>query len=93
MGLSRLVSNHTLLLLEDRSINWGPNPFRYLDMWFIHASFVKKVKEERRNLHHIEIVENFKKLKDPLRVWNRENIGSIDQKIITLELELQSIDC
>ena len=78
MGLSVLVFDHTILLLKDRSINWGPKPSRCLDMWFTHAGFVKKVKEERRNLHHMGIVENFKKLKDPLRIWNREHFGSID---------------
>lgn len=34
MGLQRSVSDHCPLLVSCESNNWGPKPFRSLDVWF-----------------------------------------------------------
>ena len=73
-------------------IDWGPKPFRNLDAWFSHDGFIKLVKEEWRSLDDTPLLEKSKALKCPLRIWNKKEFGSIDEKIGALEAEVALID-
>ena len=62
-GIKCSLSNHNPLMLESKSINWGPKPFRSLDSWFSHLGFTKLVEQDGRFGADREI----QKLKQPLR--------------------------
>lgn len=38
-GLPRAISDHCPLLLETTSVDWGPRPFRFLNVWLQHPTF------------------------------------------------------
>lgn len=44
-GLPRLVSDHCPLLLMENERNWGPRPFRFLNAWTLHPSFMTIVQK------------------------------------------------
>ena len=86
------ISDHTALVLElDRS-NGGPKPFRSLDTWFTHPGFTKMVKQEWMKLGDISIVQKLKQLKSPLKKWNKEAFGNIDNAINKFENDLLLIE-
>ncbi|XP_058784109.1 uncharacterized protein LOC131658877 [Vicia villosa] len=79
----RDVSDHALIWLKDKSRNWGPKPFRFINSWFDHVdsnSFVKK----EWNIIDIKgrgdfcLVEKLRILKKRLAWWNKEIYGWTD---------------
>ncbi|CAL5362149.1 unnamed protein product [Camellia sinensis] len=38
-GLPRSVSDHCPLLLMGDARNWGPRPFRFINVWLLHSNF------------------------------------------------------
>jgi len=44
-GMDRTVSDHCALVLKYDSLNWGPKPFRSLDVWESYPGFLERVKE------------------------------------------------
>ncbi|XP_057734785.1 uncharacterized protein LOC130950290 [Arachis stenosperma] len=91
-GLNRALSDHCPLLLASEDLNWGSKPFRTMDAWLLHGNFVNKVGEEWRKLVGGQILEKFKAIKMPLRVWNKERFGYIDYNIQKVEDEIKAID-
>jgi len=45
--MDRTVYDHCHVVLKHDSLNWGPKPFRNLDVWESHPGFLEKVKELR----------------------------------------------
>lgn len=43
--LERNVSDHCLIVVKTKLIDWGPRPFKVLDCWFEDKIFEKTVKE------------------------------------------------
>ncbi|XP_072062266.1 uncharacterized protein [Arachis hypogaea] len=70
----------------------GPRPFRSLDSWFTHASFLSFVKEEWRGLGEMQFTDKLKALTILLRNWHKTNFGDMDKKITKFEEEIKKID-
>ncbi|KAK2639891.1 hypothetical protein Ddye_027686 [Dipteronia dyeriana] len=45
IGLPRSISDHYVIALCDRKMEWGPRPFRLLNEWFEDSDMMKKVVE------------------------------------------------
>jgi len=41
----RMISNHCALLLKPVTIDWGPKPFKIIDIWKSDPTFKKVVKQ------------------------------------------------
>lgn len=92
LGLDRSISDHCPLLIECESVDWGPKPFRKLDVWFSNSSFNKLVEKEWMNLRDIPFHAKLRRLKDPIRKWNKQVFGNLDSRIKELEMEIQKLD-
>ena len=94
------VSDHCALVIKHSLIDWGPKPFRYLDVWHTKAGFMDIVKEWWRNYdingNEIWILkEKLKRLKKDLKVWNKEVFGHVNiskEKIMSKISELDKKD-
>ncbi|KAK2662564.1 hypothetical protein Ddye_001138 [Dipteronia dyeriana] len=83
-GLNQSLSNHTSILIEDQVINWGPSPFRFLNLWLEEKDImkdaigdwlkfvVKGLKED-----FIEFMEDFHKDGKAVRDLNKTFIAVI----------------
>lgn len=91
-GLERSLSDHCPLLVGSEYVDWGPKPFRVLDVWFSNPTFKKLVENEWKVLGNIPVYEKLKKLKAPIKKWNNEKFGYIDGKISEIEAEVKKLD-
>lgn len=80
VGLNRSISDHCPLVVECESEDWGPKPFRNSDVWFTCPSFKKLVDNKWKCLLNLPFQEKLKRLKEPLRKWNRQVFGNLDLK-------------
>ena len=71
---------------------WGPSPFRSLNVWLQEPNFINLFKKEWIQLAGLSLDAKLKAIKKPLKKWNREVFGHIDQKIATYQQEMQKID-
>ena len=88
----RLLSDHHPILLASSRIEWGPIPFRSLDCWLQEPSFLKVFEKEWIELAGLPFDQKLRKLKAPLRKWNREVFGNIELKIQDYKKELDKLD-
>ncbi|XP_015938531.1 uncharacterized protein LOC107464137 [Arachis duranensis] len=91
-GGPRGLSDHCPIIVEDKKLTDGLRPFRSLDSWFTHESFLKIVKEEWRSLGDKQFTDKLKALTAPLRRWHKDNFGEMDKKIAKFEEEIKRID-
>lgn len=91
-GLNRSVSDHCPLLISCENCDWGPKPFRSLDVWFSNPSFKKLVEKEWKGFVNLPLYAKLKKVNDPIKKWNKETFGDIDRKIEKLEGEIKLLD-
>ena len=90
-------SDHCSVLLRSKCIDWGPKPFRILDCWLLDKSFKSIVKEcwtanHQRGWGGYVLKEKIKKLKERLKIWNREQYGDTFQKYKKIEKELNNLE-
>ncbi|XP_027905898.1 uncharacterized protein LOC114165485 [Vigna unguiculata] len=93
----RQVSDHCALLLKSVTMDWGPKPFKSLNIWFSDPSFKNTVKQSWESYFGIgnsmtTLKEKLKKLKHDLKAWNKEVFGIIGQKIQSLSSEIGKLD-
>jgi len=88
----RVLSDHYPIILAFYSAKWGPTPFRSLDCWLKEPSFVQVFKNEWQQLVGLPLEQKLKRMKAPLKKWNREVFGHIDSKIQSFQKELAQID-
>ena len=84
--LSRSVSNHCAIVLQTTSVDWGPKPFRSLDVWQRDGRFLDFVRSKWQNYEVLGggmfvLKEKLKKLKLDLKKWNREVLGMSIKKV------------
>ena len=91
VGLNCSLSDHVALLVKSDEVSWGPKPFRSIDAWFSHAGFLKLVEDEWKKCDGTEFMEKLTRLKQPLKNWNRDVFGNIDQNIKVLEREIDDV--
>ena len=80
--LDRNFSDHCPILLSSKCVDWGPKPFRILDCWLLDNSFKKTV----------QVKEKIKRLKERLKVWNREQFGDTFKKYKKIEEDLNKLE-
>ena len=95
--LDRQVSDHCALLIKQVTIDWGPKPFKTLDIWESDPTFKNVVKQSWHSYigkcnPMIELKEKLKKLKFDLKLWNKEVFGNIGLKKQNLLQELHILD-
>ena len=61
-------------------------------MWVIHPKFKKMAQEEWRLLGNAHAAKKLKCLQIPIKKWNKEGFGNIDQKIKSFEEEMARVD-
>ncbi|XP_016178160.1 uncharacterized protein LOC107635894 [Arachis ipaensis] len=91
-GGPRGLSDHCPIIVEDTRSRGGPRPFRSLDSWFTHDSFLRMVREEWRNLSAARFTDKLKALTVPLERWHKDNFGDMDRKIQRFEEEIRKVD-
>ncbi|GKV34792.1 hypothetical protein SLEP1_g43134 [Rubroshorea leprosula] len=82
-GLRRNISDHCAIILKTRVTDWGPRPFRVLDVWQQHLDFKKFVED---NWNEMEVdgfagyryLQKLKMLKKFLKGWNKEVFGDVE---------------
>jgi len=88
----RLFSDHHPIILALGNVEWRPLPFRSLDCWLKEPSFIQVFKYEWLQLAGLPLDQKLKKIKTPLKKWNRKVFGHIDLKIQTFQKELGKLD-
>ncbi|XP_028093924.1 uncharacterized protein LOC114294022 [Camellia sinensis] len=96
-GLPRTISDHCLILLKEDERDWGPKPFKFLNPWLSHPTFMLGVKQLWENNHvsgwaGFRLMRKLKYLRSHLRVWNNEVFGNIDSLLKSAEEELHDWD-
>lgn len=95
--MDRNISDHCALILKSKVLDWGPKPFRFLDMWQEDKdfnSFVKK-KWENYRVHgnNIQmIMDKLRMLKSDLKWWNKEVFGYTYKLKLELTNRIQELD-
>jgi len=77
----RMFSDHYPIILVTSQIKWGPTPFRSLDVWLSEPSFLRTFKKEWVQLEGLTLEQKLKRIKKPLKAWNKAVSGHIDYKI------------
>jgi len=95
--MGRQVSDHCALMLKPVTIDWGPKPFKTLNIWKSDPTFKKTVKQSwetyiGKGNPMIILKEKLKKLKFDLKTWNKEVFGFIGLKKQNLLLQLNALD-
>ena len=88
----RSFSDHHPIILAFSNVQWGPTPFRSLDCWLKDPGFIKVFQHEWIQLAGLSLDQKLKKIKAPLKKWNREVFGHIDNKIQAFQKELGRLD-
>ncbi|RVW26012.1 LINE-1 retrotransposable element ORF2 protein [Vitis vinifera] len=81
--LPRPISDHFPVLLEGGSWRRGSVPFRFENMWFKVEGFKDLIRNwwqgtEVRGSASFRLSEKLKKVKQKLKVWNREEFGNLE---------------
>ncbi|GKV32368.1 hypothetical protein SLEP1_g40981 [Rubroshorea leprosula] len=96
-GLKRNISNHCAIVLNSRTTDWGPKPFRVLDAWQPHPDF-KKVIEEKWSEMEVDgfagykCKQKLKGLKAFLKGWNKEVFGNMEAQYEQAAKQVEQID-
>lgn len=93
----RDISDHCPIWLLSSNLNWGPKPFKFNNCWADHPDFLSFVKTtwEGITIHGKKafiLKEKLKKLKEALKVWNREVFGIIDLNIDQTVKDLNDLE-
>lgn len=81
--------HHSLLVHSLMDCHMAPKPFKFLNAWFCHPSFMDVVKSTWSTPtvgHPIFILQSkLKLLKLALKTWNKDVFGNIHQKVIDVD--------
>jgi len=93
----RMVSDHCALVLKSCIKDWGPKPFRSLDVWLAEPGFKALVKEKWGSYlvhgNSMSILKDkLKLLKADIRVWNKEVFGCMEFNKKTIAAEIEDLD-
>ncbi|MCH97275.1 LINE-1 reverse transcriptase like [Trifolium medium] len=93
----RDISDHYLIWLICSKLDWGPKLFKFNNCWLDHAEFKPFVENLWGNLQ-IEgkkayvIKEKLKRIKEELKVWNKEVFGALDLNIEKTVKEINEVE-
>ncbi|KAK2435690.1 hypothetical protein QL285_020733 [Trifolium repens] len=94
---ARDISDHCPIWLVSNNLDWGPKPFKFNNCWLDHPAFIPFVTEfwEKtviKGKKAFILKEKLKKLKESLKVWNREVFGLMDLNINKTVKELNEVE-
>lgn len=90
--LNRTISDHRPLIASSSDKNWGPKPFRFLNCWLSHPSYLNVIKKAWNSSENLPIPEKLKLVRTSLKKWNQTEFGIIDSKIAEYEDVIQCLD-
>jgi len=84
-------------VLKANIVDWGPKPFRFLDIWQEHKEFDNFVKDKLGSYlvqgNEIFVLkEKLKMLKSDLKGWNKDVFGYIDKLKVDILNKIQELD-
>jgi len=95
--LNRAILDHCAVILKEVLVDWGPKPFRCLDVWQKDSRFKEFVslswssyKVGGRGIFVFK--EKLKKLKSNLKGWNKEVFGNVNQACVEIQKRLDELD-
>ncbi|GKV37864.1 hypothetical protein SLEP1_g45836 [Rubroshorea leprosula] len=96
-GLKRAKSYHCPILMKNLTIDWGPKPFRFFDVW-LNSPGCKEIVEEvwsstlTSGWYGYRLKEKLKATKKALKVWSRNMVSETDSNIKRYEESIAAID-
>jgi len=95
--LDRQISDHCALVLKSNVVDWGPKPFRFLDIWQEEKEFEIFVKSKWENYlvqgnEILVLKEKLKMLKSDLKGWNKDVFGHTDKIKLDIVKKIQELD-
>ncbi|XP_028120048.1 uncharacterized protein LOC114317506 [Camellia sinensis] len=96
-GLPRSIFDHCPILIKEDDRDWGPKPFKFINAWLSHKSFMSEVKKRWEEAQvqgwaGFRVMKKLNMLRSHLRVWNKEVFGNIDTQLKAAEEELHEWD-
>jgi exonuclease III len=93
----RDISDHCPIWLLCSNLNWGPKPFKFNNCWIDHPDFFSFVKGRWESMDiqgkkAFIVKEKLKKLKEALKVWNKEVFGIVDLNIDKTVRDLNDLE-
>lgn len=94
MGLKRFISDHIPLLLANDSVDWGPKPFKFINMWLKEKEFVEVIEKEWEGMSkmHCNLAVKLKRLKGVIKRWHGSNRNYLEDRIIDCEERIKELD-
>lgn len=82
-GLPRPVSDHYPIMIIVDNRDWGPKPFRFMDMWLSYSKCMKVAKQAWEETvvsgwAGFSIVQKLKAVKAKLKTWNKVEFGDVN---------------
>ncbi|GLT66339.1 hypothetical protein SLA2020_387070 [Shorea laevis] len=96
-GLKRTISDHCPIILKSRIVDWGPKPFRVLDVWQQHPDFKKVIEEKWESLKvegfaSFKCQQKLKMLKEFLKGWNKDVFGDVEAQFREAVKKVENVD-
>ncbi|XP_068479069.1 uncharacterized protein [Phaseolus vulgaris] len=93
----RQISDHCAIVLKSNVADWGPKPFRFLDIWQEDKEFVNFVKSKWESYlvqgnKILVLKEKLKMLKSDLKGWNKDVFGYTDKLKLEILRKIQVLD-
>ncbi|KAE8704873.1 hypothetical protein F3Y22_tig00110435pilonHSYRG00103 [Hibiscus syriacus] len=92
----RSISDHNIILLENRECNWGPKPFRLFNYMLVEEGFSELLTKELFNLgtqeNSIPISKILNRVKDVAKNWAGKGFLQLPGRIRTLESVIQDME-
>ncbi|XP_068475160.1 uncharacterized protein [Phaseolus vulgaris] len=94
----REVSDHCAIVVKSVDKDWGPKPFRSIDVWLKEKDFGELVKGmwlsySVQGSAFTKVKEKLKCLKGDLKMWNKDVFGNIQTSKKRILQELEDLDC
>lgn len=90
--LNRTISDHCPILAQTSLPSNGPTPFRFLNRWINHPTYLPTIRKVWLDNSHLLVPDKLKMVKEKLKSWNKNEFGSIDDNIRRLENQIQRFD-
>ncbi|GKV42979.1 hypothetical protein SLEP1_g50328 [Rubroshorea leprosula] len=96
-GLKRTIADHSPILLKNQTIDWGPKPFQFFDMWIEIPEFKELVRRTWRSTeitgwHGYRLKEKLKETKNVLKVWSKSIMPEVDSNIQKCKESIAALD-
>jgi len=92
------VSDHCVIIVKSLVKDWGPKPFRTIDVWLMVRGLEDLVKD-RWSTYAVQgnevskLKDKLKMLKADLKVWNYEVFGHLNTNKERMLKEIEDLDC